>query len=216
LNKFTKLLYGFLYLGLTLVVASTDTVAQENKDGLQETHKFYLGGGIGYSSIDTGVSGTTGTAVLDEDDTGFKALLGYQLHENLAVEGFYANLGEASLTGNNGDNFVFGGTAYQFTASGSLTIKASTIGVGVVGMVPVNEMLSPIVKLGLHSWEADATVVSSTVGSATASDSGTDLFYGIGAQFNFNEKIASRAMFERFNLDDVSVDLFSVSLIFKF
>ena len=76
--------------------------------------------------------------------------------------------------------------------------------------------LSPIVKFGLHSWEADATVVSSTAGSATASDEGTDLFYGIGAQFNFDEKIASRVMFERFSFDDDDVDLISVGLIFKF
>ena len=209
MNNFTKLLCGFLYLGLTLVIASTDTIAQE-------THKFYLGGGIGLTSMDTGVSGTTGTAVLDEDDTGFKALLGYQLHKNLAIEGFYANLGEASLTGNNGDTFVLGGTTYQFNANGSFTIEGSTMGAGVVGIVPVNEMLSPIVKFGLHSWEADATVVSSTLGTATASDSGTDLFYGIGAQFNINEKIASRAVFERFKFDDVNVDLISVSLIFMF
>ena len=216
MRNFKKLLGSFFCVGLTLIFVTTNSLAQDNKSGLPDTSKIYFGFGVGQASVDTGITSTTGTAKLDEDDIGFKGFVGFQGHENVAIEGFYANLGEASLSGNNGDTFVAGGTTYQFTASGSITSKATTMGLGLVGMLPVNEKFSPIIKFGFHSWETDYTVTSSNAASATLSDEGNDLFYGVGAQFNLNEKMAMRAMFERFKFDDEDVDFISAGLVVKF
>ena len=216
MNKITKLFYSFLYLGLTVVGFSTNSFAQEDKNGFLDKPKVYLGAGVGSAAIDTGVTATTGTARLDENSVAFKGLLGIQLHKHIAIEGFYANFGKASLTGNNGDTFVLDGTTYTFTANSvEVTAKATTIGLGLVGIIPVNDTVAPIIKLGFHSWETDYSVTSSA-GNGALSDSGTDLFFGLGAQFNLNEKIAMRAMFERFNFDDEDVDFISAGLILTF
>jgi OOP family OmpA-OmpF porin len=216
MNNFKILLCSFLCLGLTLVFSSTDTVAQEDKSSLLKTPKFYVGLGAGLTSIDTGLSATTGTAKLDEDDIGFKGFIGFQPHKNIAIEAFYIDFGEASLTGNNGDTFVANGTTYTFIANNvKVGIAASTVGASLVGFIPLHEMVSPIVKIGFHAWESDLSATSSA-GGVTLADDGQDIFFGLGGQINFNQNIALRAMVERFKFDDEYVDYFSSSFVVKF
>ena len=93
-----------------LTMGSSQTFAQDAGFKFIDNPSVYLGAGAGRSSIDAGVTATTGTATLDEDDIGYKAFAGLQINKFLAAEVFYANLGEAELTGNNGDTFGANGT----------------------------------------------------------------------------------------------------------
>ena len=74
---------------------------------------WYVGGAFGSTAIDTGVSAVSG-ATLDEEDTGSSFFIGTKMSENLSVEGFYTDFGEASLSGDSGDTFVLDGTTYHF------------------------------------------------------------------------------------------------------
>jgi len=92
-------------------------------------NNWYSGISLGTSTVDTGVSNTTGTARLDEDGSGFKLYIGKKIDKTISVEGFYADFGEASLTGNSGDNFDLNGTTYVFTTNNA-RIATEATGIG--------------------------------------------------------------------------------------
>lgn len=177
---------------------------------------FYGGLSVGQASIDTGVSGTTGTASLDEDDVGFKVFGGVNINEYLGVEAFYVDLGEASLTGNNGDTFVFRGTTYTFTANNvDIELEGSSFGVVPMLGYDVTEQFRPFVKAGVHFWETEATV-SSSAGGANLSDDGSDLVLGVGFTFDVTEHVGVRAEYERLSFDDEDVDYLSAGVQYNF
>lgn len=178
--------------------------------------KWYAGAGVGSSSIDTGVSALTGTASLDEDDTGFKLFGGYRLTKNISIEGFYSDFGEASLTGNNGDTFTYGGAVYTFTANNvKVTAEGTALGVAGVFNMPLSKDFSAHAKLGLMHWDADGTVTADA-GSAALSDDGTDIYYGLGATYNFTKNIGVAVELERYDFDNEDVDLISANFVYSF
>jgi OOP family OmpA-OmpF porin len=203
-------------LGVAALLSQPNSSAAEtNGSSFMDSLTFYVGGSVGRSTVETGVSATTGTASLDEDDTGFKFFGGVNLNKYFSVEGFYTNLGEASLTGNNGDTFQFRGSTFAFTASANITVEGKAYGITPVLGYDVTERFRPFVKLGIQRWELDATVTSSS-GSAALSDDGTDLVYGIGFLFGVTDNIAIRMEAERFKFDDANVDLLSIGAQVRF
>jgi len=117
---------------------------------------FYIGGSVGQSSVDTGIS--KGTSTLDENDTAFKIYGGVQLNKYLGVEAHYANLGEATLSGSNGSTFSLGGTSYIFNQSGNISIGATSLGLsGTLGYKM--GAVRPFVKGGFHRWDLIETTI---------------------------------------------------------
>ena len=187
-----------------------------NAEDFISNPKFYVGVGVGKSSVDTGVTATTGTARLDEDDTGYKIFGGVQVNNIVGVEAFYVDFGEVSLTGNNGDTFAHQGTTYTFTANNvKVTAAAKTFGIAPTLGYDVTEQFRPYVKAGFHRWDADASVTASS-GSAALSDSGTDLMYGLGAVYMITDNVGIGAEYERFKFDSEDVDFLSANLRYKF
>ena len=151
--------------------------------------KVYVGLGAGLASMDTGIDSVTGTATLDESDVGYKGLIGANLNEWFAVEGFYANFGTASLTGNNGDTFLSEGRLFTFTANNvNIELEGSTFGFGGVVMLPIHETIVPFGRIGMHYWDMSVTATSSA-GNASLTDDGVDPFLGSGIQFNITKNI---------------------------
>lgn len=182
----------------------------------QSKTAFYMGVSAGQTKIDTGVSGLTGTATLDESDTGYKIFGGLKLDDIWSAEIQYADFGTASLKGNNGDRFTFDGTQYQFTANNvNLSVKAKSFGAAIVAGYDVTKAVRPYAKLGLHRWDSDATI-SSSAGNASLSDSGTDPFYGIGIQFSITDQLAARVEAEHYKYDSEKAQLISVGVMYRF
>jgi OmpA-OmpF porin, OOP family len=182
----------------------------------QSQNSFYMGVSVGQTKIDTGVSGLTGTASLDESDTGYKIFGGYQFDQIWGVELQYADFGKASLKGNNGDRFTFEGTQYEFLANNSeVSVKAKSLGAAIVAGYNVSSVVRPYVKLGLHRWDSDASV-SSNAGNISISDNGTDPFYGIGVQFSITDQLAARIEAEHYKYDREKAQLISAALMYRF
>ncbi len=173
--------------------------------------KTYLGVGGGFTDHETGISGTTGTAELDEEDTGFKVYAGVKLNNYLGFEAFYADLGESSLSGNNGDTFISEGEAFQFTETAELKLDAESYGLGTVVSLPIGNEFYPFVKLGMHQWEVEVTATSSA-GNVSLEEDGTDVFYGIGFEWKLAENFGLRAEYERFDSDGDDLDFMSAGL----
>lgn len=181
-----------------------------------DKHPFYFGVSGGQTKIDTGVTGLTGTATLDEKDTGYKIFGGMKFDSIWSAELQYVDFGKASLKGNNGDQFKYEGTQYQFTANNvEVALKAKSYGAALLAGYDVNKFIRPYAKVGLHHWKSTESATSDA-GNVAIRDSGTDIFYGVGVQLSFNDRIAARIEAEQYKFDHDKVQMISAGLTFSF
>lgn len=159
----------------------------------------YLGASIGETELDISSEDKADLAAVgvsvDDDDTGFKVFVGYRFNDHVALEGFYTDLGEVSAS----DSFD------------SVTVESDTVGLSVVGLLPLTPNFELFGKVGFHAWEAD---LSSTFG-VSGSDDGTDATYGVGFGYRF-QQWGVQAEYERYELDDEDVDMISAGLVLHF
>ena len=140
---------------LFLATASMTAMAAE------DASKGYFGISYGDASTDTGITGLTGTASLDEDKKGAKLFAGFNVNDNFAIEGHYSDFGEASLSGNNGDQFVDDGVTYEFLTTATIKIKVKSYGLaGVYKFDKINEVI--------YSSSCDASDGSGLAAAASA------------------------------------------------
>jgi OOP family OmpA-OmpF porin len=135
----------------------------------------------------------------DNTDTGWKLAVGNQFNTNAALEFGYIDLGEA-----------------KFTAAGvGCSLEADGFQAALVGSLPMANQFAFTGRVGLFRWDAD---VSCSAGGASAStdESGTDLTFGVGVRYDMTKTVGIRAEWERFDMDDVDVDMLSLGLLFSF
>ncbi|MDV7339959.1 outer membrane beta-barrel protein [Terasakiella sp. A23] len=200
-----------LLLATVFVTASSVSLADgyKTKPGAE---LFYLGASFGQSTLNTGIS--EGTSTLDEDDSAFKLYGGLQLNQYLGTELHYANLGEATLSGNNGSTFSLDGTNYAFNQSADIAIGAQSFGVSGLLGTKIGAV-RPFIKGGLHRWSADAKYSSAT-SSADAESSGFDALFGAGAELTILGGLNARAEYERYIVGNMDVDVLSAGLNYRF
>lgn len=169
---------------------------------------FYLGAAIGQTQVDLDC---TGASTCDDKDSSWKIFAGYQLNRNFALEFGYADLGEASLSG---PTPPFGTT--------SAKIEATAFELVAVGLLPIADRFSIYGKLGLYRADTDAQATVTALGSASESDSNTDLTFGVGVRYDFTRNLGIRAEWQRYS--DVSagafgegdIDVIGIGLLWKF
>ena len=153
---------------------------------------FYLGGSVGQANLK--IDDLSGDVFPDDDfdadDTAFKLIAGMRPLDWLGIEAAYVNFGEPEDT-------VLG---QKLQADGD---GISAFAVGFLPTGPVDLFA----KVGLISWD-------SKIGG-TFDDDGTDLAYGVGAQFRVLG-LSIRAEYEKFDISDVDLDMISVGLTYTF
>ncbi|MEX0451056.1 outer membrane beta-barrel protein [Spiribacter sp. 218] len=196
-------------IGAALLTTAGSLHAQEKID-------WYVGAGIGDSTYDTGVNSLSGTASLDEDDRTAKIFAGASFSPNLAIELQYADLGEATLTGNNGDRFNINDSAFVFTSDNArIASEGESIGVSVVGSLPVSDRVNAFGRVGLHAWDVSAEVTTPDQ-RTELEDDGTDIFFGVGVEIALIEQVGLRIEAEHYELDDDDVRSIGGSLLYRF
>lgn len=171
---------------------------------------WYAGFGAGKSSADVDCVLDI-TCNNDEEGSMFKAYVGNQFTPNFGAEFGYLDLGSFGVEGTDS---VLG------------TVDANVKGTGffaaITGMMPLGEF-GLFGKAGLFRWDLDADVSSSVFGSGSESDSGTDPFFGVGAQVTIGQATALRLEWERFmdvgdegSTGQSDVDVLSLGVVFKF
>lgn len=155
---------------------------------------WYVGGSIGQSEADG--SCPTGFSC-DLKDTEWKIFGGYRLMRHFAVEGFYADHGEITVK----------------TGAVTATAQSSTFGVAAVGILPLGGNFELFGKLGVGSTSVDASATAPGV-SAGASESGSDILFGVGAVYNFTRNLGVRAEYERYN--DSEINVLSIGVQYRF
>jgi len=170
--------------------------------------------GIDYlnNEIDTGITNVSST--LDEKDNGYSLYAGLPMNENLDFEISYNDFGEASLSGVSGNQFILDGTTYQFNATATLAVSATSIGFAAKPKVEISEGVVLYGKLGVHNWDSELNITSTTA-TANADDDGSDVFYGAGIELNL-ANLKGRVGYSLYDLDGEDVDSINVGLSYNF
>lgn len=149
---------------------------------------------------------------IDDKDTTFAFGGGYQFNPYLAVEGYYHDFGEAKADISATDGIDFFQAQAEYTAAGP--------GIGVIGLLPVNDALSVYARLdAVHlKVEAEQRVVSSFGINVlqSADDTKLQLGYGIGVQYGFGNGFALRADLQHIEAEvedsDTKADIDSLNM----
>jgi len=178
-NKTTKICCT---LALLASVAATPALSQSKTEG------FY--GGLGYLKSEHDkikYSVLTYTAE-DDKDNGFTAFLGYDFNKRFAIEVGYNDLGKSTQSVSD----VGGLDAKN-------EVKVITLA-GVIKSDPIANNLVFFIKGGLARIDHDEAIS----GAATLNTSvkTTNLFYGLGANYEFSKDLAIRAAYEVYGKDD--------------
>lgn len=152
---------------------------------------FYVGGSVGSTDFDY----SSNAVSFDDDDTAYKAFGGYNFglvpFLDVAAEISYIDFGSASVRS--------GDYSTDLDAATAAAIVGFNLGpVGLFG------------KAGVADWNSDLRI-----SDIKDSDSGTDAFYGLGAKVQFGS-IGVRAEYERFDLDDYNLNLYTIGASYTF
>ena len=170
--------------------------------------------GIDYlnNEIDSGITNISST--LDEKDNGYSLYAGMPISDTMDIEVSYNDFGESSLSGVSGNQFIYEGTTYEFNATATLAVKASSMGVGVKQKYELSEGVMLYGKLGVHQWDSELSIASTTA-TANADEDGTDVFYGVGLEVNL-AKLKGRVGYSMYDLDGEEVDSINVGFSYNF
>ena len=206
-----KTIHGNLLIAL-FACASLFTISNASaKEG-----GLYAGVAYGSSTVDTGISNTTGTAVLDESDNGYKISFGKEVNKNFSIEAFYTDFGQASLSGNATDQFTADGTVYAFIVNNAkVTDSATGLGVNANFTHAFTDKSSVLARLGILSWDYTRTITGVGV-SGTEKKSGADVFYGLGYRYDFSKAYALTIDYDLYEVNSRDLNTLSVGVKFNF
>lgn len=189
----------------------------------------YVGINFGSTSGDTNnaelanslTSATVTSVNIDDGDMGYRLFFGKRFMPHFAMELGYQDLGEIDATVNASTLDI---PAYLQQLANNVPVAPSGITIdavsewtfadfGVEGGDWTNN-LSVHGRLGLFLWE---TEISYSAGGVTYSndDDGTDIRFGIGAGWKFNENFSARFDYEM-NSATTDVDMISLGAVYSF
>lgn len=187
-----------LLLAITVSLVSASAMAQDKG--------WYVGGALGQGTAKGFCNGLPGgTTTCDDTDTTVKALGGYQVSRNFAIEFGAMNAGTVEARG----------------PLGRLTVETAIAEVTPVAILPVGETFSVFGKFGLYTSAVETKL--SGVFNSTERTTNSDLTFGVGASWVFMPRFALRAEWQRYSkvdaggdMDKSDADVISLGLVYRF
>ncbi|WP_426176518.1 porin family protein [Massilia sp. TWR1-2-2] len=158
-----------------LAILSTSSFAAENPS-------VYAGVDVGSTKLDG----------FSDRETSFGGFIGYQFHQNMAVELGYRSLADFDT--------VVSGT--------KVGVKLNQTAVSFIGTLPLSSGFNVFGRLGYNHLEAKGSV-----SGFSAADSTNGVLYGVGVGYAFNAKIAARVEVQKPSSDSSNV---SIGVSYKF
>jgi hypothetical protein len=194
--------------------------------------EWYVGAGAGVSTYDfprelrqifgdleaatdelNRLPGVDASFDFEDGDTGVMIFAGNHLSETLAVEFGYIDLGETTT------DFVMVSDGTSFppgTTTVSSVISADGFNAGVAGNLPLSDSASLNGRVGVYLWNAEAEFSAvDTTGELSnegfaESDSGNDIYYGIGLDVGW-----FGLSYEVYDVDGQDVDFVGISATYQ-
>ncbi|MCY7387100.1 MAG: outer membrane beta-barrel protein [Burkholderiales bacterium] len=193
----------------------------------QSATPWYVGGSLGTakSNVNAGevndylrsIGAGSPSTTADDKDTAYRFLLGYRFSPAVAVEGFYADLGEYNTRSN---------VLSPFVGTVNADYKAKGYGIDLVLSAPITQEFSVFGRVGIIQAKTEARFNSSgSIGLLfnRGSKNKTGQHFGVGLQYDINPAIALRGEVETYRKlgDDstggeLKADVLSVGAIFRF
>ena len=209
-------------LTATLTAAGSALAADDDNDKgwfIPKNTPFknvYIGAGVDIARNDypgSNQDGSVSNASEDESGVGSGLFVGYQINDNLAIQGGHRDLGEADFRGTSS-----GGPSWD---AGPVRAKHEADGweLGVMGRWPISARWYALGFVGMFWWESKETFYEST-GRSTVTESGSDATYALGFEFDhgLRDRIVYRFMGSHHSVgdDDYDVDSVSATVIYRF
>lgn len=194
----------YILTGISLLLFTTAVQA----DG------YYAGIVGGQSEFESDLSAGKGATIDNKSSAGY-IFFGRDFDDNMAVEGFYANLGKAKLSGKTGATFKLEGEEYVFNESTTFTATAKSVGIAGKYHFDIYEGTRLSAKIGLHSWEIDGKI-SSALDNISVKDDGVDVMTGLGIEYAATDKVALMAGMDGFGMEEDTTFMTYVGLKFSF
>jgi hypothetical protein len=183
-------------MGKTIALAAAAGLGLLAAPAFAADNGVYLGASVGQSGVSFEESFEGQDFDFDADSTAYKGIVGWRFLDWLAVEANYVDLGS-------GDDKV---------AGQRIESDVSGLSLSAVGFLPIGPV-DLFARVGAIDWDADLSAPNLGV---RASDDGTDLAYGIGAQFRV-WSLSLRAEYEQFDISNAdTVDLVSLGVTWTF
>jgi hypothetical protein len=181
-----------LSLAILLTTAMAGGAAHAAEQG------FFAEAGLGFTTVDAPFDGSLG---VDEEDVFFSIGGGYNFSNMFAAEAGYIDLGEASASN-------FWGYKQTVSADGFYFGPRLTFA--------VTEQLDAYARIGLLAWDTEFKISN----GYSASNDGTDVYFGVGAAWNVSPQFAVGADWTRYAVEsnglDTDIDAFGAKLKFNF
>ena len=185
----------------TLASMTTAVLLSLSATGMAEDDKrgFYAGVSMERHTLDENFDGVP----IDDDSTGYQILAGYRINRFVGFEAAWKDFGEVK-----GNTVVMGVPA-------SASAEADGFSIAINGYIPVTEKIAIRGQLGSVSWDAQGNI---NVGGVpmSDSDSGSDVFWGIGADFDLAGVITLYGQYTAYELDDVDFNSIGIGAKFRF
>jgi hypothetical protein len=179
-----------------LIAAAATLAAMTAFPAYAVDNGIYLGGSIGQGGVEFDESIDDIEFDYEGDATAYKLIAGWRFLDWLAVEGNYVDLGKS-------DDVVEGE---------QIEADVSGISLSAVGFLPIGPV-DLFARVGAVDWEAD---LDSPSPDLSGSRDGTDLTYGVGAQFRV-WGLSVRGEYEIFDVEDADrIDMISVGVTWTF
>lgn len=179
-------------LAMVVAGASAGSLACSSAfaQGVENDEGLYVGGGVGQFNLKLDDVDQTDEAVerLDDDDTAWKAFVGYRMNPFFALELAYVDFGRPS------DRFETSGSDGDFAAD------ISGFAPYVIGTFPVGPV-ELFGKIGYYFYDIDASIDLDDGPDLDSSSSEQDLTWGGGVGMTFFERLNARLEYERIDSD---------------
>jgi hypothetical protein len=188
-STFASISVRLALIGIASTAAAGIAAADDNDSGL------YLGVGVGqFNAKIKNLEGVTNAVRnLNEDDTAWKAFVGWRFAPYIAVEADYIDLGKPR------GNFDASGT------SGDYTVELSGFGAYVIGTLPIT-IFELSAKVGYYWNDLEINVNLNNIGPNNGDVFGSDengeaWVYGVGAGVTFLDHVNAKLEYEVMDID---------------
>ena len=157
--------------------------------------EFYGSLDLGQASINETVDISSSLFDLDDSDFAWRGSLGVDVTDYFAVEASYVDFGSVSAS----------------IVGQDISASADGAEIAVIARIPLGESFGLAARLSSVWWSA-----STSVAGVGASSSDNDVSFGAGFEFRPTERFGIGLGYDRYNLDDLDVDMLTVGLRFSF
>ena len=184
------------YVGSDVSQKSVIPYPSSLSSGLSDSH-FYTDDILTYK----------GSTKTNENNVSFFG--GYRTAQNFSLQLEYQD--DVSF----GIDDMFAGSSLWFPETGSKDFESNGLFLTGIHSYPINDSGMLYMKGGLFSWDVDSNYYE-TNSSYPGQTSGTDVFFGLGANYDLNARFGVSAEWERYQMEASDIDYLSTKLKFKF